>query len=154
MALTLKNDLCREIEAFRINDDTPTEGTTARKRISWSLRHSQQRERAVTFSGSVDVPEDRYTSRQPHLLQRTTRRILHIPARRKSSSLYLPQSRDDTDGGNKTEGKILMTGWLYKTSQLKTSETRGHRQHRKFKLTAHSLEYSHFLLKVGIAIVI
>jgi len=48
---------------------------------------------------------------------------------------------------------VMLSGWLYKTSRPKhtTEFTRApheHRQHRKFKLTEHSLEYNHLLQRV------
>ena len=62
----------------------------------------------------------------------------------------LTKSADSTDAGIKEEkDKVLMKGQLYKTSRLKNSKTRSHsRQHRHFRLTAHSLEYHHVLQKV------
>ena len=50
--------------------------------------------------------------------------------------------------------KILNEGLLYKTSRGKVTSdlTRGqheHRQHRRFQLTEHSLEYSQLLQRVG-----
>ena len=53
---------------------------------------------------------------------------------------------------------VLMSGWLYRTSRPKWSDdiTRAsheHRQHRKFKLTEHSLEYSHLLQRVCLHVV-
>jgi len=52
--------------------------------------------------------------------------------------------------------EALLSGWLHKTSRPKWTDkmTRApheHRQHRKFKLTEHSLEHSHLLQKVCIA---
>ncbi|XP_065898553.1 1-phosphatidylinositol 4,5-bisphosphate phosphodiesterase delta-4-like [Dysidea avara] len=50
---------------------------------------------------------------------------------------------------------VLMSGWLYRTSRPKwsndiTRTSHEHRQHRKFKLTEHSLEYSHLLQRVRV----
>ena len=65
-------------------------------------------------------------------------------------SLNLPEEYT-ADGGTSKKGgdKVVMTGWLNKMSRLKTSKTRGHRQHRRFKLTAHSLEYDQLFQKVS-----
>ena len=58
----------------------------------------------------------------------------------------LTKSEDHTDDGRikeKDKG-VMMIGWLRITSQAKNPKTRGRsRQHRYFRLTAHSLEYSH-----------
>ena len=58
----------------------------------------------------------------------------------------------DTEERQQEVEKVLNRGMLYKTSRTKvtTDLTRGqheHRQHRRFQLTEHSLEYSHELLQ-------
>ena len=83
----------------------------------------------------------------------------HSPATRKRSATYAlgaslddPQQDEFTDGNKQTatqRNKVVMAGWLYKTTRPKTSKTRGHRQHRQFRLTAHSLEYDQFFQKVS-----
>jgi len=59
---------------------------------------------------------------------------------------------DFTDGSAtasvKVGDKALMDGWLYKTSRQKGSKTRTHGQHRRFRLTTYSLEYSHMFQRV------
>ena len=149
----LQNTLCKEIETFRNDDETPSTMVGTGAGSSW-YTYSRRRRRPNTYSVSVnstlDSPSDRHISRKEHLPPRYTRRKGGI-VRQKSSSLYLPGkvSGDHSDGGqlDKAEDKVLMMGWLYKTSRFKTSKARAHRQHRKFKLTAHSLEYSHFNLQ-------
>ena len=146
-----------DIETCRIDDETPTVVGTAGGRTGsqrW-YTNSRRRRRPKTFSvdSTTGSPSNRYTSpRKEHLPPaRFTRRKAGI-VRQKTSSLYISAERTardhHTDGGpDKVEEKVLMTGWLYKTSRLKTSKARAHQQHRKFKLTAHSLEYSHFNLQ-------
>ena len=130
-------------EIVRADDETPTTTTGTVASSSWytySRRHSRPKTFSMDRTRALDSPSDCYTSRKDHVPPPYTRR--------KSSSLYLPGTiRDLSDGGpDKAEDNVLMTGWLYKTSRLKTSKARAHRQRRKFKLTAHSLEYSHFNL--------
>ena len=134
MALSLQNDLCKEIETLQIDDVTPT--LAHRRRMSWS-RFSRPRLN-TTATGQVYLPQ---RSRKGRI------------GKHRSSSLYSPRTgtkvtSDDVDDGGSKEDKAVMTGWLYKTSRPKTSKARGHRQHRKFKLTAHSLEYSNLIQKV------
>lgn len=160
MASSLPDALCKEIETFRIDKETPTTtdgehgDKTKRRRSTW---HSRRR-RANTFapSTSIDVPTDR--PENPTLLvsrYTPTWKLMRRVVKQKSSSLYIPRGTDCNDSGTvKPEDKTTVKiGWLYKTSRPITSKgkagsTRGHRQHRKFKLTTHSLEYSHFLQKV------
>ena len=137
-------------EIVRADDDTPTTTTRTVARSSWytySRRHRRPKTFSVDRTRALDSPSDLYTSRKDYVPPRYTRRKGIV--RQKSSSLYSPgRIRDLSDGGpDKAEEKVLMTGWLYKTSRLKTSKARAHRQRRKFKLTAHSLEYSHFNLQ-------
>ena len=76
------------------------------------------------------------------------------PLARKRSATYAPGDNvnllvEYTDAGQTTgDNAVVMTGWLYKMSRLKTSKARGHRQHRRFRLTAHSLEYDQLFQKV------
>ena len=78
-------------------------------------------------------------------------------ARKRSATYALGDSLNDnlpeeyTDGSKTTGDKVVLTGWLYKMSRLKTSKTRGHRQHRRFRLTAHSLEYDQLFQKVRLS---
>ena len=150
----LQNNLCKEIETSR-NGETPSTTVGTGTGSSW-YTYSRRRRRPNTYSVSTnstldsESPSDRHTSRKEHLPPTRYTRIKRI-IRQKSSSLYLPAgrtNRDHSDGGqDKAEDKVLMMGWLYKTSRLKTSKARAHQQHRKFKLTAHSLKYSHFNLQ-------
>ena len=149
---------CNDIETCPIDDETPSltavgkGGRTAGSQRWYTNSRRQRRPKTFSVDSTLESPSNRYTSsRKEHLpATRYTRRKAGI-VRQKSSSLYLPdagRTRDHSDGGpDKAEDKVLMTGWLYKTSRLKTSKARAHRQHRKFKLTAHSLEYSHFNLQ-------
>ena len=84
-------------------------------------------------------------------------RSSHLPATRRRSPTYafgaslddLPQQEFTDDKQTAAHrDKVVMAGWLYKTTRPKTSKTRGHRQHRQFRLTAHSLEYDQFFQKV------
>ena len=65
---------------------------------------------------------------------------------------YIPLQQEFTDDNRQTahRNKVVMAGWLHKTTRPKTSKTRGHRQHRQFRLTPHSLEYDQFFQKVAI----
>ena len=137
MALSLQNDLCKEIETLRIDDVTPT--VTHSRRTSWSRFSFSRpgRPRLNTFdataAGQVYLPQ---LSRKGHIVKP------------RSSSLPWTGTKLTADDSGSKEDKALMTGWLYKTSRPRTSKARGHRQHRKFKLTAHSLEYSNLIQKV------
>ena len=134
---TLRDALCKEIESRRIDDDTPSMETRCRSGTS-SLSHYQSRHRTNTYSESRG-----HTQLKNHSSQSTRGRSHSLPLE------LIVNSRDFFDGGqSKVETKVLMTGWLHKTTRLKSPKTRGHRQHRKFKLTAHSLEYSNLLQKV------
>ena len=84
------------------------------------------------------------------------------PVARQRSSTYafgasldnLPRAVEEFTDDNRQitqRNNVIMTGWLYKTTRPKTSKTRGHRQHRQFRLTAHSLEYEQFFQKVYVA---
>jgi len=51
------------------------------------------------------------------------------------------------------QDEAVLSGWLHKTNRPKwtdrmTREPHEHRQHRRFKLTEHSLEHSHLLQRV------
>ena len=76
-------------------------------------------------------------------------RSLLQPVARKRSASYAAGdfSNDEKDDHNlsQTTGadKVVMTGWLHKMNRPKTSKATGHRKHRRFRLTAHSLEYDH-----------
>ena len=153
MELSLHNALCKEIETLRINDDTPSADDHGRITSCNWLRHSSS-PRMRTFSARTETLDAAPVDRKSHLPRRTQRKRI---VKQRSSSLYVKgtdrpraNSMDDNDDDDRIQAaeKAVMTGWLYKTSRLKTSKTRGHRQHRKFKLTAHSLEYSNLLQKV------
>ena len=139
MAQASNLTVCKEIETNRI--DNGTHDTALHH-----CEHITQRPRLHTYSASTD------SCSRP--TQRTRRKRPGV-VKQKSSSLYLPSRtlEDTADGKSKAENKVevIMSGWLHKTTRLKTSKTRAHRQHRKFKLTAHSLEYSNLLQKVAIA---
>ena len=151
--------LCEEIENSRIRDDeTPsTVGPKHGVKSSWYSR------RRNTYSVDKTVPQ---TPVDPSCVpsyvplkdspQLTRRKRSTIQSYGRSYSLdsdrasdLTRKSEDSTDAGIKEKDKDLMTGWLHKTSRLKNSKTKGHsRQHRMFRLTAHSLEYNHNLQKV------
>ena len=140
---TLRDELCKEIESHRIDDDTPSMESRCRSGTSsWSHYQSRHRNSLLnTYSESrLSVG---HTQLKNHSSKSTRGRSHSLPLE------LIVNSRDFFDGGqSKVETKVLMTGWLHKTTRLKSSKTRGHRQHRKFKLTAHSLEYSNLLQKV------
>jgi len=60
----------------------------------------------------------------------------------------LPEYIGDDSAGRDKPVHVVMSGWLHKTTRLMTSKTRGHRHYRRFRLTAHSLEYSQLFQKV------
>ena len=159
MELSLHNALCKEIQTLRIDDDTPSADDHDRTASCNWLRHSRS-PRMHTFSARTGTLDAAPADRKAHLPRRTQRKRI---VKQRSSSLYVrgtdrprvnPMAMDDNDDddGVQATDKAVMTGWLYKTSRLKTSKTRGHRQHRKFKLTPHSLEYSNLLQKVWLAV--
>ena len=151
---TLQRALCKEIETHRIDDETryrSRERSRERSRTSswlhYQSRTQSRRRHTYSVRKSKDtVPVDHsYYLLEEHPSKSSRKRSTSLTA-----SLDLTgNSRDFSDSGeNQVETKVLMTGWLHKTTRLKTSKTRGHRQHRKFKLTPHSLEYSNLLQKV------
>ena len=84
------------------------------------------------------------------------------PVARKRSASYAAGdfSNDEKDDHShslsQTTGadKVVMTGWLHKMNRPKTSKATGHRKHRRFRLTAHSLEYDHlFQTEVQLSII-
>ena len=149
---TLRDALCKEIESHRIDDDTPSVETQCRSGTSSWSHYQSRRRNTYSESKSIDalsVGSTIYghTQLKNHSSQSTRGRSHSLPLE------LIVNSRDFFDGGqSKVETKVLMTGWLHKTTRLKSSKIRGHRQHRKFKLTAHSLEYSNLLQKVAIAV--
>lgn len=162
MTATLERNhdaLCREIEQGRIDDETPS--TMGPSKSSWlplgRRRHTYSIDKTIPETDpSTDhsyAPSYVPLKGSPQLQQK--RSIIQSYGRSHSLDLTaldrvpdLPKSEDHTDAGRMKEG-FLMTGWLHKTSRPKNSKTRGHsRQRRKFRLTAHSLEYSHQLQKV------
>ena len=163
--------LCREIEQHRIADDE-TPSTMGPKDIH--VKSSLGRRRH-TYSIDKTIPEtsadaSAYRSYAPSCVPlkdspqpepRHQRKRSATQSYGRSYSIDLPgsdltKSEDHTDAGRMKPMKekdkgFVMTGWLHKTSRPKNSKTRGHsRQRRKFRLTAHSLEYSHQLQKVAI----
>ena len=145
MTTDLHDALCKEIESHRVDDETPSmAGTLSGTSIgSAGVPHYQSRRRhTYSASISIDAMAVGHTILKNHSSQSTQKsRTLELTGKsRDFSDSWKPQLQAKT--------KVLMTGWLHKTTRLKTSKTRGHRQHRKFKLTAHSLEYSNLLQKV------
>ena len=122
----------------RIDGETPTAGAEER------LQYQSRRRHTFSTSESVDV----VPSNRSYALLKDSPQV----ERKLRSATYATYSKavslDFVDGESKREDKALMTGWLHKTSRLKTSKTRGHRQRRNFKLTTHSLEYSNLLQRV------
>ena len=146
----LSNDI--EISsAGQIRDQRVDHGRAEERRSRSPV--SRFRCRLHTFNVPTDTSTDHYIvqSVQPPLSS-------HSPIMRKRSSTYAfgatlddsPQ-QEFTDDNRQTahRNKVVMAGWLYKTTRPKTSKTRGHRQHRQFRLTAHSLEYDQFFQKVA-----
>ena len=161
---TLHRALCKEIETHRIDDETrygsgTSSGTASGNWFESWLHYYQSRAQAgrrhtYSVSKSIDtIPVGHsYIPLEKHPPK---------PARKRYAKSLTAASLDRTgnssdSGQSKVGTKVLMSGWLHKTTRLKTSKTRGstrgHRQHRKFKLTAHSLEYSNLLQKVCICI--
>ena len=164
--------LCREIEQRRIDDDMMGPKNI---HIKTSRLHLGRR-RHTSYSIDKTIPEiptgaasasDRSYAPSyvplkdsPQLEPRHQRKRSATQSYGRSYSLDLTgsdltKSEDHTDAGcmkpMKEIDKGLMTGWLHKTSRPKNSKTRTHsRQRRKFRLTTHSLEYSHQLQKVAI----
>ena len=66
--------------------------------------------------------------------------------------LILDRDLHTNDDTKRTEDKAVMIGWLHKTTRHRTTKTRGHRQHRRFRLTAHALEYDQLFQKVAMPI--
>ena len=159
MELSLHNALCKEIETLRIEDDTPSADDHGRTTSCNWLQHSRS-PRMHTFSARTDTLDEAEAYEKARVPRQRTQRKRIVKQR--SSSLYVQRinhpransvdGTDEDDAIKAVEDKAVMTGWLYKTTRLKTSKTRGHRQHRKFKLTTHSLEYSNLLQKVQLAI--
>ena len=176
--------VCRQIEQFRIDDETPSTqpSTMGPKHIRSWLYLGRRRHTYSMIDTDKTIPEtpvaDPSADRSPYALsyaplkgspsdslqlQRTRKRSAVTQSYGRSCSLDLTrsgrvsdllrtESEDHTDAGSmkeKDKGVVIMTGWLHKTTQPKNSKTRGHsRQRRRFRLTAHSLEYSHQLQKV------
>ena len=68
------------------------------------------------------------------------------------TDLASSQGWDEAQKDNQ-DSDVVLSGWLYKTSRTKwtdgmTRTPHEHRQHRRFKLTEHSLEYNHLLQRV------
>ena len=163
--------LCRQIEDSRIDDEMPS--TMGPKHThSWvhlgRRRHTYSVDKPIPENSAADPSADRSfvlsyvplkdsPSGSPQL-QRTRKRSATQYGRSHSVDLTgadrvsdLTKSEDHTDAGRMKDnlGLVIMAGWLHKTSRPKNSKTRGHsRQRRKFRLTTHSLEYSHQLQKV------
>lgn len=149
-------------EISRIDKETPA-GVTDRGRSGRSVRPRNsprfpRRSRGYTFSGlgqdkmkSMTASLDRYTSKSNSPQPERYRSKSYVPGvgdydyyPMDGQLRRFPDAYDDIATGD----KIVMTGWLHKTSRPKNSKTRGHRQHRKFRLTAHSLEYVQLFQKV------
>ena len=86
------------------------------------------------------------------------RASLRQPVSRQRSATYTAgdfstaDEEDDNHSHSQTTGadRVVMTGWLYKMSRLQTSKATSHRQRRRFRLTAHSLECDQPFQKVAI----
>ena len=122
---------------------TRTVPRAPRRGYTYSSANSGGYSRMNTYA----LDDDRY-----HTPPRQSHSASLQPLARKRSATYSPGDNvnlpvEYTDGqtGDKA---VVMTGWLHKTSRLKTSKARGHRQHRRFRLTAHSLEYDQLFQKV------
>lgn len=138
---SLHNDVFEEIGISRIHDGTPAE-TIGRYGNRPALSPKKRRHTyAVSFGANktIDTSGDRYTPLNAHSSQFGRTYSSH-------SLDDLPQRPGGTDDVDDENNKVIMTGWLYKTSRLKNSKTRSNR--RRFRLTAHSLEYCHLLQTV------
>lgn len=135
-------NIIREIETSRIDEG-----------FSTSHASSSRRRHTYSTSENLDTVAD-YSSpaeSEQLLLPESTRRkssahSLDLCIQRRSMTV----GADSTDYAKGEDKHTIMTGWLYKTSRIKNSKSRGHRQHRRFRLTTHSLEYSHLLQKVSL----
>lgn len=136
----------RDTEVFLIIPDTTKEHS--RTRSDSQRRHTYDESKNIDIITSADnhtpPTETHFTENLPKF---TGKRRATLGA----SYRYADRTRDFTDNSIasvKIGDKVLMDGWLYKTSRQKDSKTRTHGQHRRFRLTAHSLEYSHMFQKV------
>lgn len=127
-----------------------------RRGYTYSSANSGGYSRMNTFA----LDEDHYHTPRPPSYRQSHSASLQ-PLARKRSATFSPgdnvnlsgeHTDHDTDGQTTGDKVVVMTGWLYKMSRPKTSKARGHRQHRRFRLTAHSLEYDQLFQKVYILI--
>ena len=149
------SNLSNDIETSPLGHNQTLGHDRAGERRSRSLVSRFRRGRH-TFNVPTNTSTDHYTP-QPVQPSHSS----HSPVTRKRFATYafgaslddhLPQQDEFTDGDKQTatqRNKVVTAGWLYKTTRPKTSKTRGHRQHRQFRLTAHSLEYDQFFQKVS-----
>ena len=133
-------------EASRpIDNEVPGAASDAVRVASKRRRFSQKRGHTLD---TLDTPA-RLKPRSSQSEEKA-RRISYAPGTR-LEDLHKLQREEATDDDSKPTGdKVLMTGWLrmYKTNRHKTIKTRGHRQHKRFRLTARSLEYDQLFQKV------
>ena len=134
-------NLLSDLEATR-HDAANDAARVASKRS----RFSQRRGHTVD---TLDTPArlKPRSSQSDERTRRISRRISYAPG----TQLEDLQREEATDDHSKPTGdKVVMTGWLrmYKTSRHKAIKTRGHRQHKRFRLTARSLEYDQLFQKV------
>lgn len=120
-----------------------SEASDATRVASKRIRFSQRRGHTVD---TLDTPA-RLKSRSSKSDERT-RRISYAPGTRLED---LQREEVADDDSKPTGDKVVMTGWLrmYRTTRHKIIKTRGHRQHRRFRLTARSLEYDQLFQKVA-----
>ena len=97
---------------------------------------------------TIDNLDERPTSRFKQSTAEKRRRISYAPG----TTLVLDDLQEDgaDDDDTKIGDKAVMVGWLHKTSRHKTAKAaRSHRQYRRFRLTAHSLQYDQLFQKVS-----
>ena len=133
--LTIHNAVLEQIKTYRLDSQQDGDLVNA----GFNMRGSQSSEASWESSLNDSTPYSPYASLQPGWDMPDYEPVdgfasLQPPAAQKNSS-------------------VMLSGWLYKTSRPKytigfTRMPHEHRQHRKFKLTEHSLEYNHLLQRV------
>ena len=109
---TLHDALCKEIESHWIDDETPSMGTRCRSGTSSGWIHHQSRCRhTYSASKSIDAMPVGHTILKNHSSQSMQKRLLSLTLK------LTGNSRDFSDSGKpQVEIKVLMIGWLHKTT--------------------------------------
>jgi len=151
----LRNALFKQIETSRVDvgqvDDSDHIDDSAPTAASSNARRVREGFRRYSFSRLVSIKK-----RLNRTQERDAANELTLPARDDSWD-----SRSATDGTDLAQShrekaqkdNVVLSGWLHKTSRPKWTDGMArmpheHRQHRRFKLTEHSLEYNHLLQRV------